>query len=105
MGAPYQISRAAHGLDISFMHLAQCRIEGQRMDLFFSEAGRSAQERVMAMEARSVCSRCPVQSDCFQYAIAADEDGIWAGTTRDERRHYARYGRLPPPPPLKRRRS
>jgi WhiB family redox-sensing transcriptional regulator len=105
MGVPYQVSRSAHGLDVSFMESALCRAEGHRRDIFFAEMGRSASERVMAMEARSVCARCPVVGDCFQYAVAAEEHGIWGGTTRDERLHYVRYGRLPGPKPLRRKRD
>lgn len=105
MGVPYQIARSAHGLDVSFMEFALCRAEGHRQEIFFAETGRSANERLMAMEARAVCARCPVVNDCFQYAVDAEEYGIWGGTTSDERRHYVRYGRLPPPEPLRRNRD
>lgn len=104
MGKTYQITRSAHGLDTSFMEDALCHAEGHRGDLFYAELGRSAGERATTMEARSVCMRCPVQVDCFQYAVEADEHGVWGGTTRDERLHYRLHGSLPLPKPLRRRR-
>ena len=38
------------------------------------------------IRARKVCANCPVQMDCLEYAIAADEWGIWGGQDRDQRR-------------------
>jgi WhiB family transcriptional regulator, redox-sensing transcriptional regulator len=39
-----------------------------------------------AREAKALCSGCPARSDCLIWALAADADGIWGGTTTDERR-------------------
>ena len=39
-----------------------------------------------SIRARKVCANCPVQMDCLEYAIAADEWGIWGGLDRDQRR-------------------
>jgi WhiB family redox-sensing transcriptional regulator len=36
--------------------------------------------------ARRVCANCPVEMDCREYAIDADEWGIWGGLDRDQRR-------------------
>lgn len=36
--------------------------------------------------ARQVCANCPVRVDCLEYAIAADEWGIWGGLDREQRR-------------------
>lgn len=36
--------------------------------------------------AKEICRRCPVIHDCLAYATARDLDGIWAATTRQERR-------------------
>ncbi|MFC8723701.1 WhiB family transcriptional regulator [Streptomyces bacillaris] len=36
--------------------------------------------------AKTICSTCPVQPECLQYALAAGErDGIWGGLTTAER--------------------
>lgn len=36
--------------------------------------------------ARGVCADCLVRSECLDYAITNDADGIWAGTSGGERR-------------------
>ena len=36
--------------------------------------------------AKKVCSRCPVRTECLEFALARPVSGIWAGTTEDERR-------------------
>lgn len=36
--------------------------------------------------AKQICRTCPVIHDCLAYATAHDLDGIWAATTREERR-------------------
>jgi WhiB family transcriptional regulator, redox-sensing transcriptional regulator len=38
--------------------------------------------------AKSVCRRCAVQLECLEFALAANQqDGVWGGTSEDERRH------------------
>ena len=59
-----------------------CR--GEDPELFFpiSAAGPAlAQVR----SAKAVCGRCPVQPDCLSYALITQPEGIWGGTTREER--------------------
>jgi WhiB family redox-sensing transcriptional regulator len=42
-------------------------------------------------KAKRVCNGCPVRAECLAYALATDQlDGIWAGTTPDER-HAMRF--------------
>lgn len=105
MGTPHQITRPAHGLDIDFMDDALCAREGHNRAIFFADSGRTADDRAMVMEAKSVCLRCPVLTDCFLYACEAEEHGVWGATTRDERLHYRKYGRVPPPRVLRRGKS
>lgn len=40
----------------------------------------------MKLEAKRLCDSCPVNLLCHEWATANDEEGVWAGTTRDERR-------------------
>jgi WhiB family redox-sensing transcriptional regulator len=41
--------------------------------------------------ARMVCAACPVRLDCLAYALARPGlEGIWAGTTRNERQAMRR---------------
>lgn len=42
--------------------------------------------RIIIAEAKTVCRRCPVKTDCLAYAVARDNKyGIWGGLTSDER--------------------
>lgn len=41
--------------------------------------------------AKAACERCPVQSECLEYALVSNlPDGIWGGTTPHERREIGR---------------
>jgi WhiB family transcriptional regulator, redox-sensing transcriptional regulator len=53
---------------------------------FFPEGtGHGIAEQVHA--ARQVCNSCLVRQACLEWALSAPEtDGIWGGTTPDERR-------------------
>lgn len=47
--------------------------------LFFFGSGGSP------VRARNFCGNCPVKRECLHYAILHNQDGVWAGTTYDER--------------------
>lgn len=50
-------------------------------ELFFPING------VNATEPKAVCARCPVRSDCLEYALENDERfGVWGGLSERERR-------------------
>lgn len=67
----------------AWMEVAACR--GEDPALFYSDDERE-QSR-----ARRVCSQCPVQMECLDYALANGErDGMWGGTGERERRGIAR---------------
>lgn len=95
--------RPSEGLQ-EWMAFALCRLEGHDISRFFSETGRSAEDQAVTMEAKSVCLRCSVRSDCLDYALRMNEFGVWGATTRDERLFFQAHGRLPTPRPLRRRR-
>jgi WhiB family redox-sensing transcriptional regulator len=40
--------------------------------------------------AKAVCGRCPVRRSCLAYALRTRQDGIWGGTTTEERRAIRR---------------
>lgn len=43
--------------------------------------------------ARAVCARCSVSRECLAYALENDcDDGVWGGTTPNERRQMRRSG-------------
>lgn len=59
-------------------------------DVFFPEAGGSADP------AKRICGNCPVEYECFVYAMDRDERfGVWGGTSEPERRRLKRWGRQP----------
>ena len=58
-------------------------------ELFFPEGSSSAVVKAKKMLA-PVCGSCKFQSDCLDYALHTDVQGIWAGTTDSERRALRR---------------
>lgn len=54
-------------------------------DAWFPSVGESGDM------AKRVCGRCPVRSDCLEYALDHDEGfGIWGGLSEHERRKLRR---------------
>ena len=66
----------------------QAECVGVSGDVFFEEGVKR-----LVIEAKSYCYRCPVRVDCLEYAIKADEIGVWGGMTTSERRKEARRRR------------
>jgi WhiB family transcriptional regulator, redox-sensing transcriptional regulator len=60
-------------------------------ELFFPEPGQVEQAR----EAKKVCAACPIRTACESYALRHGVQGVWGGTTEDERRemHRANWSR------------
>ncbi len=54
-------------------------------EAFFPEKGGSTRE------AKKICQRCSVRSECLEYALGHDERfGIWGGLSERERRRLKR---------------
>ena len=54
-------------------------------DLFFPIANGQVADRQI-MKARQICAHCQVQRQCLDFAMrTAEADGIWGGTTPEER--------------------
>jgi len=54
-------------------------------DLFFPES------KVQERSALAICSTCPVQKECREYAFEADiRFGVWGGMSEKQRRRLAR---------------
>lgn len=52
---------------------------------------REAERAAIARELwKTVCSDCPVWRECLRWAIENEEVGIWAGTTRWQRKRMGR---------------
>jgi WhiB family redox-sensing transcriptional regulator len=54
---------------------------GEDPDVFFPSHGDPG------TEARKVCTACTVREQCLDYAVVADEFGIWGGLDQQERRN------------------
>jgi WhiB family redox-sensing transcriptional regulator len=54
-------------------------------ELFFPvSSGRPAAEQTA--RAKALCSGCSVQPACLQFAVDTQAEGVWGGTTEEERR-------------------
>ena len=73
---------------MDWRHHALCRDEDPELFFPIGTAGPAA---VQVEEAKVVCRRCPVTTDCLTWAIESGQDaGVWGGTSEDERRALAR---------------
>ena len=54
-------------------------------ELFFPSAAKGPEKRQVAA-AKAICGPCAVRANCLSYALEAMPEGIWGGTTREERR-------------------
>ncbi|MGH3927879.1 MAG: WhiB family transcriptional regulator [Pseudonocardiaceae bacterium] len=64
-------------------------------NLFFP-IGASGPALDQTEQAKAVCGRCPVVTQCLDWALATNQhDGIWGGLSEDERRTLRRR-RNPP---------
>lgn len=68
--------------DAEWRRRAACRTlpEGERWVFWPDPSDTQAIEA-----AKGVCSHCSVTADCLTYALDAGEQGVWGGTTDDER--------------------
>lgn len=67
-----------------FRHRAICKDEDP--ELFFP-VGNTGPALTQIAEAKTVCRRCPVVSDCLTWALDSGQDaGVWGAMSEDERR-------------------
>jgi WhiB family transcriptional regulator, redox-sensing transcriptional regulator len=75
---------------MDWRHHALCRDEDP--ELFFP-IGTTGPAALQVEEAKAVCRRCPVVTDCLQWALDTGQDaGVWGGLSEDERRALKRRG-------------
>jgi WhiB family redox-sensing transcriptional regulator len=73
---------------MDWRHHALCRDEDPELFFPIGTAGPAA---VHVEEAKVVCRRCPVVTDCLTWALETGQDaGVWGATSEDERRTLAR---------------
>ena len=71
---------------LRWMDRAACR--GMAPATFFPSRGEPTDE------ARETCAGCPVREPCLAYATGEDVEGIWAATSKQERRAMRRQAEL-----------
>ena len=59
-------------------------------ELFFPIAEGTGPAARQAEAAKAVCGPCVVRKNCLSFALEAMPEGIWGGTTPDERRTVRR---------------
>jgi WhiB family redox-sensing transcriptional regulator len=69
---------------LSWMSRGACRQADP--ELFFPIAAVTGPAARQAEAAKAVCGRCDVRANCLSYAVEAMPEGIWGGTTPEERR-------------------
>ncbi len=74
---------------MDWRHWAICRDEDP--ELFFP-VGTSGPALLQIAEAKSVCRRCPVVSECLDHALGSpgEDAGVWGCMSEDERRALKR---------------
>jgi WhiB family redox-sensing transcriptional regulator len=73
---------------MDWRHRAICRDEDP--ELFFP-VGNSGPALLQIAEAKAVCQRCPVTSECLSWALETGQDaGVWGAMSEDERRSLKR---------------
>ena len=76
---------------MDWRHRAICRDEDP--ELFFP-VGTSGPALLQIAEAKTVCRRCPVVTECLTWALESGQDaGVWGGMSEDERRALKRRSR------------
>ncbi|WP_050545527.1 WhiB family transcriptional regulator [Mycobacteroides abscessus] len=69
---------------MDWRHKAVCRDEDP--ELFFP-VGNSGPALAQIADAKLVCNRCPVTTECLTWALESGQDaGVWGGLSEDERR-------------------
>jgi WhiB family redox-sensing transcriptional regulator len=69
---------------LSWMSRGACRQADP--ELFFPIAAVTGPAARQVEAAKAVCGRCVVRADCLSYSLEAMPEGIWGGTTLEERR-------------------
>jgi WhiB family redox-sensing transcriptional regulator len=78
----FLVREDAHAGPTTWMARGACREADP--ELFFPIAQQGSAVAEIAT-AKSVCGRCQVRRPCLAYALRTMPDGIWGGTTREER--------------------
>lgn len=72
---------------LNWQRFAACRDEDP--ELFFP-VGNAKPAMLQSAQAKAVCYRCPVAMECLLLALDTGSEGIFGGTTAEERRAMRR---------------
>lgn len=64
-------------------------------ELFFPESPEDIYHN--SRKAKEICNQCAFKTPCLDYALTVDVVGIWAGTTKTDRRRLRKERNLPRP--------
>lgn len=76
---------------ISWRHEAKCK--DADLSLFFP-VGTTGPAVAQIAEAKRVCFQCSCRAACLEFALTTNQDGIWGGSSEEERRAMRRHRRL-----------
>jgi len=65
--------------------ISQGACRGEDPELFFPIAAQGP-AAAQASAAKAVCRRCAVNAACLSFGLETSQEGIWGGTTPEERR-------------------
>jgi WhiB family redox-sensing transcriptional regulator len=65
--------------------MEQAACAGEDLNMFFPDTPNNR-----AVAAKAVCKTCSVVAECLQFALENYEQGVWGGTTDNQRRHLRR---------------
>ena len=82
MGAPYPYTKAPY---LPLDGTQACK--DTDLELFFPDDDEPKLSKQKTLVAKKICRSCNMTARCLEYAIAANEVGIWGGTTTKERRY------------------
>jgi WhiB family transcriptional regulator, redox-sensing transcriptional regulator len=70
---------------MSWQDRAACA--GTDGQVFFAPDGeRSPEREIREAKAKAICARCPVRTQCLDYALRSSiKHGIWGGLNQEER--------------------
>ena len=70
------------GRSLDWMARSACQREDPELFFPITVSGAGAHQ---VNEAKEVCQRCSVRAACLSFGLQTKQDGIWGGTTNDER--------------------
>jgi WhiB family transcriptional regulator, redox-sensing transcriptional regulator len=74
--------------------MAQGACQQEDPELFFPIAAGSV-GLLQISAAKAICQGCAVRAPCLSYGLATRQDGIWGGTTPEERGAIRQQAHLP----------